>query len=211
MSRKKKIALFLGFILVLGIGLAVGSYLLPDCPVCPDCPECQDCPECPECPSPLPSTITIEKWVQNTNCACGWQKSISAEKGDWIMFRIVVNVTQTMKNVWVRDVSLVSGPWARTQELQVDGVPISGDIAERISLGELTNESKEITFQAQLSKSIRRYDRCGINILNNLAEAGNCGFEVEASTNITVDVYCAPKSRDSDEEDEIRAPKVKTH
>lgn len=127
------------------------------------------------------------------------------------MFRIVVNVTQTMKNVWVRDVGLASGPWTKIRDLQLDGIPISGDISERISLGELTDESKEITFQVQLSKSTRRYDRCGINVLNNLAEAGSCGFEVEASTTITVDVYCAPKSGDSKEEDEIGAPEVETH
>ena len=210
MSRKRKAVLVIVCILLVVVAFFGGRYWLPSCPTCPDCPKCPpriDCPECPVCP--LPPTLSIEKWVQNAGCKCGWQKEVSAQKGDWIEFKIVINVTQTMDNVLVRDAGLAKDPWTRVQDLRVNGDPVSGNIKEGISLGRLTDESREITFRAQLSKSTHRYDHCGINLLENIAEAGRCAFEVEASVRILVDVYCRPS--EEDEESEIEAPKVVTN
>lgn len=168
------------------VGGLVGRYVFPECPQCPECPPC---PECPQCPPPPPKpTITIEKWVK-PDCWCEWQREISVQKGDWIQVRIVVNVTGTMDHVWVRDAALARGPWTKVQELRVDGVLIGGDITEGISLGELKDESREITFRAQLSKSTYRYN-CGVNVLENVAEAGDCGYQVKASARIIVNVKC---------------------
>jgi hypothetical protein len=162
----------------------------------------------------LPPTISIEKWVQNEACDSGWQKEISAKKGDWIRVKVTVNVTGTMDPVWVRVPALAGDPWARIQNLEVDGVSVSGDIAEGISLGELTDESREITFRIELSKATYRYPSCGENILESVAETGDCSFEDAESdvVQITVDVYCAPRSRDSKdkEEDEDEGPTVIT-
>lgn len=155
--------------------------------------------------------ISVEKWVR-VDGDCAWQKEISAEKGDWISVRIVVNVTRTINNVWVRDAALAtSGPWAAVQDLKVDGVPFVGNIAQGISLGKLTDKSREITFRAQLSKSTYRYF-CGENILENIAEAGDCGFQATASARIIVNIKCVspPPSCCEPAEPEIRPPTVIT-
>ena len=158
--------------------------------------------------------ISVEKWVKVDGSCCGWQKEISAEKGDWIEVKVVVNVTGTMDHVWVRDAALAGDPWTRIQELQVDGIPFDGDVAEGISLGKLTNETKEITFKAQLSKSTYRYS-CGENIIENRIEAGDCGFETAASevVQIMVDIHCAPSSGGGGgkKDDEAEGPTVITH
>ena len=214
MSKKRKIALAIGCIILLALALVAGRYWLPDCPTCPDCPE-YECPECPECPScPVAPTLTIEKWIQDADCNCGWQKEISAEKGDWIKVKVTVNVTGTMNNVWVKDAALVRDPWSRVRDLEVNGVAVSGDIADGISLGKLTDESREITFCVELSKSNRRYS-CGVNTLENVAEAGDCGYQqAAASVKVIVDVYCPPASyckEPEEPEEENEPPEVVTH
>jgi hypothetical protein len=159
--------------------------------------------------------ISVEKWVKVNN-SCGWQKEISAEKGDWIEVKIVVNVTRIASNVWVRDAGLNEIPWSQVGDLQVDGVPFAGDgdIVEGISLGKLRDESREITFKVLLSKSTYRYD-CGVNTLKNTAEAGDCGFEaaVSEAVQIIVDIHCVPPSGDGgakEDDDEVGPPKVYT-
>jgi len=114
-----------------------------------------------------------------------------------------------MNNVWVKDAGLASDLWTRVRDLQVDGAPFSGDIREGISLGKLTDESKEIRFKAQLTKSSYRYN-CGENILENWAEAGDCGFpQASEPTRIMVKVHCSP-SGGGDKETEVRPPEVHT-
>ena len=155
--------------------------------------------------------ISVEKWLK-VDGDCGWQKEISAEKGDWVEFRVVVSLNGTMNNVWGRDAALARDPWTKVQGLQVDGIPVSGDIAERISLGKLTDEAREITFKALLSKSTYRYS-CGENVLENLVETGDCGFETAASevVRIMIDIHCTPPSGGGgSEKPEIIPPEVHT-
>ena len=74
-------------------------------------------------------------------------------------------------------------------ELAVHGTV--GDITQGVFLGELKDESKEISLRAQLSKSTLRYS-CGVNALENIVEVWSCGYKVTASASalVVVDIYC---------------------
>lgn len=140
---------------------------------------------CPALPS---SSLDIDKTVKSDGC--NWQKSITAEKGDWVSVRLLVVVTGTIGDVSVKDE--LKNPFLEFQNLRVNNIPHYGDIVSGISLGTLKDESREITFEVRLSPQISQYE-CGENILVNKAEVwGDYGYKVTSTAEITVYRYCPP-------------------
>lgn len=142
-------------------------------------------------PPPLLSpSLDVDKTVKVDSC--NWQKSITAERGDWVTVRIYVVVTGTIGNVSVKDE--LKNPFSEFQNLRVNNIPHYGDIVSGISLGTLKNESREITFEVKLSPLASDY-MCGENVLVNKAEAwSDCGYKVTSTAEVIVDRYCPPPS-----------------
>ena len=164
--------------------------------------ECQsqfeDCSaELVECLAPPPSppsqpTLEVEKWVKISGSCC-WLKEISARKGDWLEFRLLVTVTGTLSNVRVKDPTLTGDPWVRIQGLSVDNVPTGGNIVSGLTLGTMTNETKEISFRVLLCSQDGQYD-CGTNVLTNTAEVvADCGYRTTSSVSVKVEIACSPR------------------
>lgn len=204
MSRKAKIVIIASIVMVFAIGMIIGSLIIPRA----EAPEPEPAapvqkseevlvvvPKQPRPPrptepvaasSPVSPTLCLEKWVKLENSCC-WEKTITAEKGDALIFKLEVRVTGTLNNVLVKDSSLVGDPWVMVDDLKVDNVPYSGNIVEGINLGSLTNETKTITFRVWLCGQTSQYICGQVNVLINEAEvSAECSFQATSLVEIKV-------------------------
>ena len=140
-------------------------------------------------PAPPPQSpgLSVIKKAKNLTLDKDFAKSITAKPQDNILFLIEVESTgdATAKNVILKDI--LDNRFEYLGQIRIDGAPISGNILEGISLGDLPPEAKKVVlFEAKVTKE--EAFPFGTTILTNTAKVTSEGLP-DIYDSVSVAVY----------------------
>ena len=140
-------------------------------------------------PSPPPQSpgLSVIKKAKNLALDQDFAKSISAKPQDSILFLIEVESigSATAKNVILKDI--LDNRLEYLDKVRVDNIPVSGNILEGISLGDLPPKSKKVVlFEAKVTKE--EAFSFGTTILTNTVKVSSEGLP-DIYDSVSISVY----------------------